>query len=104
MTTSGAEFTVKEIVIEIRDTVKSLDAKVDRIDREGALGTREQMAENARTGRINGERLAALERWQTGLSAVAGLKKAQLVVLIGLTPLLVAFLTSYLTYYWINHG
>jgi len=104
MNTGDAGFTVKEIVIDIRDTLKSLDAKVDRIDREGAIGTRDQLAEYGRVSRDNTQRLERVEKWQSDRDAVAVLKRWQLTVALGLLPLVIAFLTSWLTYYWINHG
>ena len=48
-------FTVKEIVIEIRDTVKQLALKVDEIDRKGPIGTRSELADHS-------QRLATAER------------------------------------------
>lgn len=103
-TGNGGGFTVKEIVIEIRDTVKELANKVDRIDRQGSIGTREQLREHdnsihdheARLGvlenrpRVTREDLhevkadiASLRLWQAGLVAIAGWKKWQLGIAIG---------------------
>ena len=40
---TGNGFTVKEIVIEIRDAVKELAVKVDDIDRKGSIGTKSEL-------------------------------------------------------------
>jgi hypothetical protein len=98
---NGDGFTVKEIVVDIRDTVKALANKVDQIDRQGSIGTRDQLAEHnrdianheARLGvleqrphvsredlhAVKGD-IAALKMWQAGLTAVAGLKRWQITV------------------------
>jgi hypothetical protein len=44
--TDAAGFSVKEIVVEIRNDVKDLAAKIDRIDREGSIGTRQDLADH----------------------------------------------------------
>ncbi len=38
--------TVKEMVKEIRSDVKDLSAKIDHIDRQGSIGTREEIVDH----------------------------------------------------------
>jgi hypothetical protein len=44
--TDTASFSVKEIVVEIRNDVKELARQIDRIDREGSIGTRQDLADH----------------------------------------------------------
>lgn len=70
-------FTLKEVVVEIRDDVKLLSAKLDRIDRDGSIGTRQELIDHEarlRTLETSGFRLQGA--WATiGIIAatVAGL-------------------------------
>lgn len=43
MAEANGSWTTKEIVLEIRDTVGKLADKLDRIDREGSIGTKAQL-------------------------------------------------------------
>lgn len=43
MAEANGSWTTKEIVLEIRDTVDKLADKLDRIDREGSIGTKAQL-------------------------------------------------------------
>ncbi|HEY6022226.1 MAG TPA: hypothetical protein VIY48_20870 [Candidatus Paceibacterota bacterium] len=38
--------TIREVVLEIRSDVKDLSAKIDRIDREGSIGTKQELADH----------------------------------------------------------
>jgi len=57
---TGNGFTVKEIVIEIRDAVKDLTVKVDRIDQQGAIGSMAELADHSQRLKIAEEGLALL--------------------------------------------
>jgi len=64
MTTNGdldKGFTVKEVVLDIRDTVNKLADKIDRIDRTGSIGTRQQLDDHENRIRKNEARLLVLE-------------------------------------------
>lgn len=39
-------FTVKDILIEVRQDVKDLAARIDEIDRKGSIGTREELTDH----------------------------------------------------------
>jgi hypothetical protein len=75
-------FTVKEILVEIRDDVKDLSMKVDRIDREGSIGTKSQLDDHEQRlrrlsdhiGRLEEDLAAriALDRWRRFWFGVAG--------------------------------
>lgn len=54
---NGDQFTVKEIVVEIRDDLKKLAARIDHIDREGSIGTKGELTDHE-------TRLRAIERWR----------------------------------------
>lgn len=62
----GNGFTNKEILIEIRDNVKELAAKIDRIDREGSIGTQSDLQDHE-------NRLRLLERFRYAIPSVATL-------------------------------
>ena len=57
----SGSFTVKEIVVEIRDAVKDLAQKVDKIDREGPIGLRAELVDHSDRLRRSEERLGRLE-------------------------------------------
>lgn len=61
---NGGNFTVKEIVVEIRDTVRELAVKVDTIDRQGSIGTKAQLQDHEQQLRRNTERVTQLEATQ----------------------------------------
>lgn len=42
----GSGFTTKEVVLEIRDVVNRLADKLERIDREGSIGTKAQLQDH----------------------------------------------------------
>ena len=69
-------FTVKEIVVEIRDDLKKLAENVDRIDREGSIGTRGELVDHE-------ARLRAIERWRYAIPPA---------LLVGIGSLVVALL------------
>ena len=125
MTGDAANFTVKEIVLDIRDTLKDLAEKVDRIDREGSIGTREQLTSQTQSLREQDKRLAVLESrppvtrqdihdlkaeisalklWQAGLAAVSSWKRWQITVTLALGALAAGIIGSVATIIWLNHG
>jgi len=54
--------TLRELVLEIRDDVKTLDGKIDQIDKQGSIGTRDELQDHE--GRIR-----SLEVWRYGIPA-----------------------------------
>lgn len=124
----GDNFTVKEIVIDIRDTVYKLAEKVDRMDEQSSRA-RVQIETNTRAigdldkqvallaerpvvtrqeiHNLKGD-IGALKTWQTVADALLKDKgtrlNLRLALLATLVPLAVAAATTWLTYYWINHG
>lgn len=64
---NGSGFTVKEIVIEIRDDVRKLVERVDHIDRHGSIGTKQELTDHET--RLRGlERFSA--RWSGAMALV----------------------------------
>lgn len=57
---SGVGLTLRELVLEIRSDVKSLDEKIGRIDRTGSIGTKEELLDHEM-------RIRGLEKWRWGL-------------------------------------
>lgn len=125
MNAGDANFTVKEIVIDIRDTVKALAEKVDRIDEQGSIGTREQLRTQSQAIQDQDKRLAVLESrppvtrqdihdlkaeiaalklWQAGLAAVSGLKRWQITVGLGLGGIVSGVIGAVATLVWLGHG
>lgn len=127
MSTAGPDnFTVKEIVIDIRDTVKALAEKVDRIDQKSSAAS-DQVAEQARQLADFDKRMAELERlaerrvtredlhsvkgeisalklWQASLTAVATLKRGQLAGALALFGVFAGLIGSVATLIWLHHG
>lgn len=122
---NGDGFTVKEIVVEIRDTVKKLADKVDQIDRQGSIGTRDQLTEHGRDIADHEVRLSFLEKrpfvtredihavkndiatlklWQAGLTAITGLKRWQITVALGVVGIAAGLIGSLATLFWLYHG
>jgi Tfp pilus assembly protein PilO len=50
------------------------------------------------------EELSTIKLWQAGLTAIAGLKRWQITVGLGVLSLLSATLGSLLALYWLHHG
>lgn len=56
--------TLRELVLEIREDVKKLDTKIEKIDRTGSIGTREELTDHE-------TRLRHIERWMYGIPVAA---------------------------------
>ncbi len=56
--------TLRELVLEIREDVKRLDGKIDKIDRTGSIGTREELTDHE-------TRIRHIERWMYGIPVAA---------------------------------
>lgn len=52
--------TLRELVLEVRDSVNALDEKIDRIDRQGSIGTREDLSDHE-------QRIRRVEAWVYGI-------------------------------------
>lgn len=125
MNGDAANFTVKEIVLDIRDTLKDLAEKVDRIDREGSIGTREQLRAQSSALQEHDTRLAviesrppvtrqdihdlkteiaALKLWQAGLAAVSSWKRWQISAALAVGGVVSGTIGSIATIIWLNHG
>jgi hypothetical protein len=63
MDASSENFTVKEIVLDIRSDVKQLALQINRIDREGSIGTKAELSDKE-------ARIRTLEREGSRLSGV----------------------------------
>lgn len=63
MTDPTLGLSLRELVLEIRQDVKLLDEKIDKIDRDGSIGTREDIIDHE-------GRLRSLEKWRYGIPAV----------------------------------
>ena len=53
-------FSFKEVLVEMRSDLKEVKQKLDRIDRDGSIGTRAELLDHE-------TRLRSLERWRWGL-------------------------------------
>ena len=51
---------LRDLVLEIRADVRSLDEKIDKIDRMGSIGTREELIDHE-------QRIRGVERWKYGV-------------------------------------
>jgi hypothetical protein len=100
VTTGTGDFTVKEIVIEIRDAVKALSAKVDRIDEQGPSGTRD----HERRITENSKDISEIQRWMSSENAVATLKRGQIAIGLAMATLMSGLIASLITFYWIHKG
>lgn len=69
-------FTLRELVLEIRADVKALDEKIDKIDRTGSIGTREELTDHE-------TRLRSLERAKWALGGIGGVAGAVAGVMAG---------------------
>ncbi len=58
---NSSSFTVKEIVLEVRNDVKQLAEKIDRIDRQGSIGTRSELEDHEARIRASEGRLVIIE-------------------------------------------
>lgn len=105
--------------------MQKIGAQLERIDREGSIGTRDQLADQDRRledhsrrirdieGRppvtrsdlheVKGE-IAALKLWQASLTAVASLKQWQITVGLALLGVIGGLIGSVATLYWLHHG
>lgn len=59
---------LRELVLEVRADVKSLDEKIEKIDRQGSIGTREDLTDHE-------TRIRRVEKWMYGIP-LAGLVSA----------------------------
>lgn len=121
--TDGDAFTVKEIVLDIRDTVKDLAEKVDRIDQHGSIGTRDILTRHSRkiedldhrldvieaTPRVTREDLhavksdiASLALWRASLTAIATMKKSQIAFALALLTVFAGLIGSVATILWLH--
>jgi hypothetical protein len=100
---TGDSFTVKEIVIEIRDTVKDLAGKVDKIGERGTENS-SQIADHGRQLDDHEGRIDRLESWRDGLTAVATLKKWQVTVALGILGIFAGLIGSFATLAWLHAG
>src|SRR3954467_15588204 len=58
---NGSGFTTKEILLEMRGDLRTLTEKIDRIDRQGSIGTKAQLDDHENRLRKNTTRLDVLE-------------------------------------------
>lgn len=105
--------------------IQKLGSQLERIDREGSIGTRDQLADQDRRLEDHSRRLrdiearspvtredlhkvkddiAALRLWQASLTAVASLKRWQVTVGLGLLGVVSGLIGSLATFYWLHHG
>lgn len=70
---SGIGLSVKELVLEVRNDVKALSEKIDKIDRQGSIGTREELADHER-------RIRRVEAWKYALPPTLVLVIASIVI------------------------
>lgn len=59
----GSGLSLRELVMEIRMDVKALDEKIDKIDRQGSIGTRELLKDHETRIRS----LESTDRWRYGI-------------------------------------
>lgn len=63
---------LRELVLEVRADVKALDEKIDKIDRVGSIGTREDLTDHE-------TRIRRVEKWMYGVPLAALVSIASLV-------------------------
>jgi hypothetical protein len=73
----GRGLSLRELVLEVRADVKSLDEKIEKIDRQGSIGTREDLTDHE-------TRIRTLERFRYGApgTAVLGVILAAVAIVI----------------------
>lgn len=64
--------TLRELVLEVRADVKSLDEKIEKIDRTGSIGTREDLTDHE-------TRIRRVEKWMYGVPLAAAVSLASIV-------------------------
>ena len=64
--------TLRELVLEVRSDVKSLDEKIEKIDRQGSIGTREDLTDHE-------TRIRRVEKWMYGVPLAAAISLASIV-------------------------
>lgn len=78
----------RDLVLEIRDDVKRLAASLDRIDREGSLGTRAELSDHdARLNKLEGAGTFLRGAW-TGVTSITALLAGSAGLAIGLAKIL----------------
>lgn len=55
---------LRDLVLEIRQDVKALDSKIEKIDRTGSIGTREELSDHE-------TRIRHVEKWMYGIPVAA---------------------------------
>lgn len=110
---------------EIRSSFDTFRLQIERIDREGAIGTQAKLLENERQledldkrvlvvearpvvtreelHAVKGD-IAALNLWQAGLTAVATWKKWQVSAALAVGALMAGTVGSVATIIWLHHG
>lgn len=110
---------------EVRRDFQDFRSALERIDREGSIGTRDTLTQHERAlseldrrvelvedrpvvkreelHEIKGE-IAALKLWQAGLTAVATWKKWQVTVALAMGALAAGIVGSIATLVWLHHG
>jgi hypothetical protein len=110
---------------EIRSSFDTFRLQIERIDREGAIGTQAKLIENERQledldkrvlvvearpvvtreelHAVKGD-IAALNLWQAGLTAVATWKKWQVSAALAVGALMAGTVGSVATIIWLHHG
>ena len=110
---------------EVRKDFQDFRVALERIDREGSIGTRDTLAQHDRIlddidrrvetvesrpvvtreelHAIRGD-IAALNLWQAGLTAVATWKRWQVSAALAIGALAAGMVGSVATIIWLNHG
>lgn len=57
---------LRELVLEVRADVKALDDKIEKIDRNGSIGTREELTDHE-------IRIRGIERFRWGLTGIGSI-------------------------------
>lgn len=110
---------------QLFDEIRGQRDLIDRIDREGAIGTRDTLVELARQAQEQDKRIAviearppvtrqdihelkseiaALKLWQAGLAAVSSWKRWQVTVALAVGALAAGIVGSVATIIWLKHG
>ncbi len=58
--TTGVGLSMRDLVLEIRQDVKHLELKLELIDRQGSIGTRDELRDHE-------TRIRSVERWKYGI-------------------------------------
>jgi cell division protein FtsL len=68
----GRGLSLRELVLEVRADVKALDEKIEKIDRHGSIGTREDLTDHE-------SRIRRVEKWMYGVPLAAAVSLASIV-------------------------